>query len=199
MSSHHFVREGQEPALWIMDPISFQLVGPLLEWAPLVLVSHNALDYVLQWRIKIDVILTSSGNVGMLPKELFDQVPLEVLLYKPHESLFKKALDCLIGKNQTAVNITVDTSNDAFKQAGEFSGRLQMNLFNEKLKWSGISSGTFEKWLPAHTNLWMQESLAMQTIQFQGLKNENGKFATVVDGVVSIWSDQLFWVGEEQD
>lgn len=182
----------------VVDPIPFKLVGPLLEWAPLVLVSHEALDYVLHWGIKIDVILVKSGNVEMLPQELFEQEPLAVLLYKPHESLFKKALDCLIGKKQTAVNISVVTPNDAFKQAGEFSGRLQINLFNEKIRWSGISSGTFEKWLPANTNLWIQESLAMQTIQFLGLKKENGKFVTVVNGVISIWSEQLFWVGEEQ-
>ena len=45
MSSHHFVKEGQEPALLIMDALSLALIEPLLEWAPQVIVCENALRH----------------------------------------------------------------------------------------------------------------------------------------------------------
>ena len=57
MSSHHFVREGQEPALLILDALAFDIAGPLLEWAPLVVVAQSAVDEVMLWNIKMDVVL----------------------------------------------------------------------------------------------------------------------------------------------
>ena len=57
MSSHHFVKEGQEPALFILDNIPFQYAESLLEWVPLVMVADRALENVLHWGIKIDVVL----------------------------------------------------------------------------------------------------------------------------------------------
>ena len=79
MSSHHFVKEGQEPALFILEPISFQVASPLLEWAPLVLVSANALDDVLRWGIKIDVVLVEKSRVETLTRNLLEQVPIKIL------------------------------------------------------------------------------------------------------------------------
>ncbi len=43
MSSHHFVKEGQEPALFILDNIPFHYAESLLEWVPLVMVADRAL------------------------------------------------------------------------------------------------------------------------------------------------------------
>ncbi|MFT7427225.1 MAG: hypothetical protein ACI9O5_003185, partial [Algoriphagus sp.] len=62
MSSHHFVKEQQEPAVLILDPenIRFDQISGLFEWVPTILVSEKALDLVLSWGIKIDVIMASS-------------------------------------------------------------------------------------------------------------------------------------------
>ena len=59
MSSHHIVRDDQEPALIIANgaSCSFELLGQLLEWSPIVVVLDNAIDRVLQLDIKIDVLL----------------------------------------------------------------------------------------------------------------------------------------------
>jgi len=59
MSSHHIVRDDQEPALIIANgaECSMELLGQLLEWSPVVIVLDNAIDRVLQLDIKIDVLL----------------------------------------------------------------------------------------------------------------------------------------------
>ena len=46
MSSHHFVKEQQEPAVFILDVegISFDTVAPLLEWSPTLLVVQEAVE-----------------------------------------------------------------------------------------------------------------------------------------------------------
>ena len=46
MSSHHIVRDDQEPALIIANgaACSSELVGQLLEWSPLVIVLVSAIE-----------------------------------------------------------------------------------------------------------------------------------------------------------
>ena len=59
MSSHHFVKEQQEPALLVLDTsgISFEQIAPLLEWVPTILVAKDEVPVVISWGVKIDLIL----------------------------------------------------------------------------------------------------------------------------------------------
>lgn len=196
MSSHHFVKEGQEPALFILDPLPFQLAGPLLEWAPLVLVSENALENVLHWGIKIDVVLAIDSRVEIAKQRLFVQEPVKILSCHPGESLINNALYFLINSNQTAVNIIACVSEEVFEQAEVFIHKLQINLFDKKLKWSAIAMGNFEKWLSRQSNIRIRKSLRSQSFQFQGLTEKEDGLETITDGIINIRSDRFFWVAE---
>jgi thiamine pyrophosphokinase len=59
MSSHHIVRDDQEPALIIANGASCnpELLGQLLEWSPLVIVLDSAMERVMKLNIKVDVLL----------------------------------------------------------------------------------------------------------------------------------------------
>jgi thiamine pyrophosphokinase len=59
MSSHHIVRDDQEPALIIANgaECSNELLGQLLEWSPLVIVLDSAIERAIKLEIKIDVLL----------------------------------------------------------------------------------------------------------------------------------------------
>ena len=59
MSSHHIVRDDQEPALIIANGAACQpeLLGQLLEWSPLVVVLDSAMERVMELDIKVDVLL----------------------------------------------------------------------------------------------------------------------------------------------
>ena len=59
MSSHHIVREKQEPALLIAngEQCSMDLMNQLLEWSPTVIVLDGAIDSVIDKGIKVDILL----------------------------------------------------------------------------------------------------------------------------------------------
>lgn len=63
MSSHHFVKEGQEPAVWILGTkFNEDILGTLLEWSPYVVASLDAAEKLLSLQIKIDRIITEENN-----------------------------------------------------------------------------------------------------------------------------------------
>ena len=64
MSSHHIIREKQEPALLIVDLLDFDLenLGQLLEWSPTVIVLKDAVEKVYSLGLKIDVIIDNEAN-----------------------------------------------------------------------------------------------------------------------------------------
>ena len=68
MSSHHIVRDDQEPALIIANgqSCSFELMGQLLEWSPVVMVLDGAIHRVLELGIKLDIVL---GDFDKIPPQ----------------------------------------------------------------------------------------------------------------------------------
>ena len=196
MSSHHFVKEGQEPALFVLDALPFALAAPLLEWAPLVLVAENALEHVQEWGIKIDVALSMPGQAQHAAQILSGQAPVTIAELLRGESFLTKGLSLLSDQGQTAVNI-LSTADEAFEEAAKFSPRLQVCILQENLKWSAIPSGQFEKWYPDGVRLHFRKSMPSQVLDLQGLTVENELLVNHRPGLVSIRSQQLFWVGEE--
>lgn len=59
MSSHHIIRDKQEPALIIAngEECSMDLLEQLLEWSPTVVVLDDAIERVISLGIKVDVWL----------------------------------------------------------------------------------------------------------------------------------------------
>jgi len=86
MSSHHIVRDDQEPALIIAngEMCSSELLGQLLEWSPLVIVLDSAIERVLELGIKVDVLLGDfdRGFDAKYYKE--KQYPIEIV-YTPNQ------------------------------------------------------------------------------------------------------------------
>jgi len=196
MSSHHFVKEGQEPALFVLDALPFVVAAPLLEWAPLVLVAESVLEHVQEWGIKIDIALATPGQAQHAAQILSEQEPVTITELLKGESFLTKGLSVLDDQGQTAVNI-LSTADDAFEEAAKFSHRLQINILQENLKWSAIPSGLFEKWYPGGVRLHLRKSTPPQVFDLQGLEAENELLVSHRAGLVSIRSGQFFWVGEE--
>ena len=59
MSSHHFVKENQEPALIIdrLTAFPFSKLEDLLEWAPKVICLPSVLPQAISYQFKVDVIM----------------------------------------------------------------------------------------------------------------------------------------------
>ena len=116
MSSHHIVRDDQEPALIIAngEVCSSELLGQLLEWSPIVIVLDSAIERVLELGIKVDVLLGDfdRGFDAAYYKE--KQYPLEIV-YAPNQDKtdLEKAFDYLIEKGHKAVNVIWATGKRA--------------------------------------------------------------------------------------
>lgn len=193
MSSHHFVKEGQEPALFILDNIAFQYAESLLEWVPLVIVADRALENVLQWRIKIDVVLQHEYPIETLEDLIRDQGPVQTL-HSDKGHFVTRGLQYLIQNGYDAVNLLSAASKELFQEAEKSAHKLQVGIYNEQEKWSLISTGKFEKWMPAESRLLIRSTSMVQT---EGITQKGEYWETMSSGVVSVRSESAFWIGEQ--
>lgn len=159
MSSHHIVRDDQEPALIIANgaSCSFELLGQLLEWSPFVIVLDNAIDRVLQLDIKIDALLGDFDD--NFNPEIYKekQFPLEII-HTPNQDKtdLEKAFDYLIEKGHKAVNVVWATGKRAdhtitnITNIVSYRKKLKIVLLDDHSK-IFLLPNKFEKWYPAKT------------------------------------------------
>ena len=159
MSSHHIVRDDQEPALIIANgaACSYELLGQLLEWSPIVVVLDNAIDRVLQLDIKIDVLLGDFDDD--FNPELYKekQFPLEII-HTPNQDKKKKkkAFDYLVEKGHKAVNVVWATGKRAdhtitnITNIVSYRDKLKIVILDDHSKVFLLPT-KFEKWYTAKT------------------------------------------------
>jgi hypothetical protein len=198
LSSHHFVKEGQEPALFILDALSLELAEPLLEWAPLVIVTDTVLPTVLRWGIKIDVVLVQVDRMAEMNIQLNDQGPVQIISYNDQNDLLSAVFTFLINKEQKAVNVMGETSDFLFTTINRFTQKIQVDVFAKGINWLCIYAGRYEKWLPAKSRLMIRVE-ENQNIQSKGISHQQQFWEAEKDGMVTIQSDRSFWVGEFSD
>lgn len=159
MSSHHIVRDDQEPALIIANgaSCSFELLGQLLEWSPIVVVLDNAIERVLQLDIKIDVLLGDFD--GDFDPEIYKekQFPLEIV-HTPNQDKtdLEKAFDYLIEKGHKAVNVIWATGKRAdhtitnITNIVSYRDKLKIVILDDHSK-IFLLPNKFEKWYTKNT------------------------------------------------
>jgi thiamine pyrophosphokinase len=149
MSSHHIVRDNQEPALLILDANAtpFALIQELLEWSPTVLVSSSTVDLVLSWGIKIDGVLVNEES-EVLREKLAHQHPLQFLSCKAGNELIT-ALTHLKEHHFKAVSILAQ--EQAWPMLESFSSDISITLFVANTRWVFIRNGCLEKRTPVGT------------------------------------------------
>jgi len=194
MSSHHFVKEGQEPALLIVDAFTFEVAAPLLEWVPTVLVLEQALDDVLSWGIKIDVVLATKSDALLLTDKLLDQAPLTTIPVGGDHNPIAMALDFLKTRQQSGVNVLAFPTEELFRLV-EKSKVPNVVVITADTKWS-LCSTFFDKWISGGQKLWVKKSQPGQRISTEGLTGPEDQYETMRDGFILIRSADPFWVGE---
>jgi hypothetical protein len=194
MSSHHFVKEGQEPALLIIDPIGLSIAEPLLEWSPLVIAHEECLEEVLLWGIKIDVVLVKNDNSEELKNRLLEQAPVRILSYDHNSDLLQIVLSFLIDHKQTALSILSHHPEKLFDKLCTFTDEFALTILSHNRKWIGIGSGSYKKWFPNGAELFLYGD--SQLIKKEGLEASKQHYVTKADGIVDLTSTAPFWVGE---
>ena len=159
MSSHHIVRDDQEPALIIANGASCsqELLGQLLEWSPLVIVLDSAIERVLELGIKVDVLLGDfdRGFDANYYKE--KQYPIEIV-HTPDQNKtdLEKAFDYLISKEHKAANVVWGTGKRAdhtitnITNIVRYRNELKIVLLDDHSK-IFLLPKHFQKWYTANT------------------------------------------------
>jgi thiamine pyrophosphokinase len=161
MSSHHIVRDDQEPALIIANGAScnIELLGQLLEWSPLVIVLDSAMERVMELGIKVDILLGDFDR-GFDPEYYKEkQFPLEIV-HTPDQNKtdLEKAFDYLIKRNIPAANVVWATGKRAdhtitnITNITQYRDLLKIVVLDDHSK-IFLLPKKFEKWYPANTPL----------------------------------------------
>ncbi|KAF2330424.1 thiamine diphosphokinase [Flavobacterium ginsenosidimutans] len=159
MSSHHIVRDDQEPALIIANGAACdpELLGQLLEWSPLVIVLDSAIERVIELGIKVDVLLGDFDR-GFDP-EIYktSQFPIEIVHTPDQDKTdLEKAFDYLIERKIPAVNVVWATGKRAdhtitnLTQIVRYRDLLKIVILDDHSKIFLLPT-KFEKWYTAKT------------------------------------------------
>ena len=178
MSSHHIVRDKQEPALLIANgaACSAELLGQLLEWSPFVVVLDHAIHRVLDLGIKVDVLLGDFDRNINFDDILARQYPLEIVSAPDQNKTdLEKGLEFLIERGFPAVNIIWATGRRAdhsitnLTNLVRYKNDLKMVLFDDHSKVFPLV-GTFEKWYAKSTPISLIPVGTVAGISTEGLK-----------------------------
>jgi len=206
MSSHHIVRDDQEPALIIAngESCSSELLGQLLEWSPIVIVLDSAITRVVELGIKVDVLLGDFDRNFNAEKYKDSQYPIEIV-HAPNQNKtdLEKAFDYLIARKIPAVNVVWATGRRAdhtitnVTNIIRYQNELKIVLLDDYSKIFQLPR-KFQKWYPSKTILSLipigsVEGISSENLEYP-LKNDTltigyrtgSSNAVLEDGMVTI-------------
>lgn len=153
MSSHHVIRDEQEPPVIVLcDNFDIDIVNDLLGWSPLLIVDVELLHLFDTRKIKVDAILkntlSESSNVNG---------PRELILSEMEKIDYQKILQILGNKAYTGVNIFCSAYQREYLikslMLQEENLTLPMAIFVGKEKTVVIPSNRYSKWYAAEQKL----------------------------------------------
>jgi thiamine pyrophosphokinase len=184
MSSHHIVREKQEPALLVLglDNFDDEQLGQLLEWSPTLITTAFTAEKLNAYGIKVDWIITDDANTDLQSD----------IKYLPvgDDTIIQAALQYLITQGYPAVNIVTDDLG--LPDYLPFASQINLVIFYNQQKTYAINSG-FSKWKPRGEIISVLS--AANNIKTTGLAQTGDSiYKTLGDGFFSLQFDahQLF-------
>lgn len=186
MSSHHVIRENQEPAVLVQDfsALDLESFGQLLEWSPTVVTNEDSVDILLAEGIKVDILFADHELPPL--QEHTKVVPQE-------GDFLEVALRYLIDHNHKAVNIL---SSYIPTNIGLLAKDINIVLFFQSKRFVFVRH-TYEKWKPKGEFVYIDESLVKS---FQGLAhNSKDTFVTTNDGFIQLEfnTEEFVLIGED--
>ncbi len=213
MSSHHIVREQQEPALIIADgqPCSMALLEQLLEWSPSIMVLDGAIEKVIELGIKVDYWLGDFDSSNFSA----ENYPLKKI-HTPNQNLtdLEKGIEFLIEKGWKGVNIVwasglrMDHTLNNLHSIKKYASQLKITLLDDHSRVYPLNK-QFKKWYPAGTKLSIIPFGMAKNVHSKGLKYElnhpelalgiqtSSSNEALHDGLVEIeYEDGFLWLME---
>ncbi|PSK97598.1 thiamine pyrophosphokinase [Cecembia rubra] len=200
MSSHHFVKEQQEPALVILNTkgIHFDLIAPLLEWVPTVMVAQEEVYTVISWGIKIDIILADLEFQKSHYKLLEEQYPVRFLGVQNGKFL-EEALQYLIASKHGAANIIGYEHQKVF-QLESMLEFLDLVIWDGPARYFPVKNGGFKKWFTAcDIQLHAAAGSLIEVKNAEGVQILEIRPTTMIalpEGINEFNAKSVFWIGE---
>lgn len=172
MSSHHIVKEKQEPALYIHDLGTFdeEYLGQLLEWSPTIIVNGAIYEKVISMGLKVDVVLNAVEGLT------FQENTKSII--GPGDE-YNTVLNYLISEKYPAVNI-IDTDKSVADLAFYLT-RINIVVFTPLYKSYAIKTG-FSVWKPAGSLFYIDVVSYFEATNL--MQTEEREFVVVEDGFV---------------
>ncbi len=200
MSSHHFVREQQEPALLILalDEFTYATLGELLEWVPTIICNEASWEKLLSWGVKVDVLLCTRDFANREQVEL--HAPLQILLMEEDkEKELCEAIRYLKESGQRGVNVIGLPHRHLLGLQETFSG-MEPVIWDGALRYVFVKSGYYRKWWPGgNLQLHAPEGSFIEKSHNNDAHIIPITYATFVEleeGFTTFTSNTPFWVGE---
>jgi len=182
MSSHHVIREKQEPALLVLglDNFADELLGQLLEWSPTVMTTYETAEKLNAYGIKIDWI------IGVETKPVLQS---DVKQLDPGKNTpARAALKFLADEGYPSVNVVTDELN--LQDYSSFIARITPVIFYDHKKIYAVNTG-FSKWKPAGEEIDLLSSV--NDLKIDGLERiDQQRYKTTHDGFYSLSFDAPF-------
>lgn len=188
MSSHHIVREKQEPALLVLglNHFSPELLGQLLEWNPTVITVPQTAQVMHDNGIKVDWVIAGNNYKPM-------QRDVKVMPAGSDTSA-EAALKYLVTHGYPAVNVVTDELR--LKDYLFFTDKINLVIFHNGRKIYPVQPG-FNKWKTAGEQI---EILTHPNeLHASGLESIGHlRFRTTHDGFFSLKFDQpVLFIAEQ--
>lgn len=182
MSSHHFVKEKQEPALLILSDSSFEknILDQLLEWSPIVIVEDKCLIQLNHEPIKIDYVLQTSSELTEIESWISFQDNVRVIDARNADNKIKFLIDILEVEGNKAISIIGHSnSNEEILVNENFSMNI---IFYTDVYKSYTKNKHFKKWKEAGSIF----KLNAEIIDTKNLLHENSFYKVIEDGTIEI-------------
>lgn len=160
MSSHHIVRDQQEPAVVIhrLEHFPIPILHALLEWSPTVVCCEPSIDFYIQQGLKLDVALLHNLNYEFWKNKLEEQQPIQTIAISDCEFL-TTGLTLLKKSNHKSANIVSERSAlfEVVQSCLQWVPDMDVVIFTEAHRHVLHRFETFKKWLPARTDIFISE------------------------------------------
>lgn len=179
MSSHHIVRDMQEPCLLVADgeQCSIALIESLLEWSPIVVALDEAFPKLVELGIKVDYWLGDFDNVD--PESFLEDIGQDAVKIIKSQNQdktdFEKGIDFLMELGSKEINCVWSTGRRLDHTLSNLSTlqNLQSQIkivFYDDFSKLYFLPRKFEKWYPKGQIISLVPMPFAKNVKVDGLK-----------------------------
>jgi len=192
MSSHHVVRDEQEPAVVIasLPGDIFPRLADMFEWSPIVVVLEEALPDFLQWNTKLDVVAGNTDSLKKYKEQLVFQEPYKKI--ESNEAVLETVLEYLIKNNHRTSHVFM-LAPEPKKLQQKVGDKMELVFFDRQMKIVQSKTNMYSKWVAKGTKFKLVEGTIKH---FENVLNTDNVFEAQTNGFVSFYGESVFWIGE---